>query len=294
MSRRERVRRRQKHRGSGARAVMIAVVVFIAAVAIGALGVVGWVVDVADSAPNLSAIVPRMPHGLTRIYAADGSLLGYVHANTVFSYAPPNRIPNTLKEATVAIEDRRFWQHGALDYQGRARRDQRRFGGRDSLQGGSTLTMQLVDQHVDAPPLSATTTSSTRSCRPSSPTARGQALKVWILTLPERRSLRHRQRRDRRSASARRRRCSSTSRWKPEPRPDGDAGRSAAGPDRLQPVVSRTSRCAPRGGAPGDGPSRLHQPATGEREQAEPLQVTHNASYQRSASRTSSTTSSSS
>ena len=77
--------------------MMIAVLVFIAAIAIGALGVVGWVVDVADSAPNLSAIVPRVPHGLTRIYAADGSLLGYVHADTVFSYAPPNRIPNTLK-----------------------------------------------------------------------------------------------------------------------------------------------------------------------------------------------------
>jgi penicillin-binding protein 1A len=126
--------------------MMIAVLVFVAAIAIGALGVVGWVVDVADSAPNLSAIVPRVPHGLTRIYAADGSLLGYVHADTVFSYAPPNRIPNTLKQATVAIEDRRFWQHGALDYQGILRAGIKdAFGGRDSLQGASTLTMQLVD-----------------------------------------------------------------------------------------------------------------------------------------------------
>jgi penicillin-binding protein 1A len=125
---------------------MIAAVVFVAAIAIGALGVVGWVVDVADSAPNLTGIVPRQPHPLTRIYAADGSLLGYVHADTVFSYASPKRIPNTLKEATVAIEDRRFWQHGALDYQGIVRAGIKdAFGGRDSLQGASTLTMQLVD-----------------------------------------------------------------------------------------------------------------------------------------------------
>ena len=146
MSRRERVRRRKKRRGSGGRALMIGAVVFIAAIAIGALGVVGWVVDVADSAPNLSAIVPRHPHPLTQIYAADGSLLGYVHADTVFNYVSSKRIPNTLKEATVAIEDRRFWQHGALDYQGIVRAGIKdAFGGRDSLQGASTLTMQLVD-----------------------------------------------------------------------------------------------------------------------------------------------------
>ena len=124
---------------------MIAVVVFIAAIAIGALGVVGWVVDVADSAPNLSAIVPRMPHGLTRIYAADGSLLGYVHANTVFSYAPPNRIPNTLKEATVAIEDRRFWQHGASTIRAACVPGSKTPSRAASMQGASTLTMQLVD-----------------------------------------------------------------------------------------------------------------------------------------------------
>ena len=55
-------------------------------------------------------------------------------------------IPEQLKQATIAIEDRRFYQHGALDYQGILRAAIRdALHGGTSLQGASTLTMQLVD-----------------------------------------------------------------------------------------------------------------------------------------------------
>ena len=56
-----------------------------------------------------------------------------------------NAIPNILKEATIAIEDRRFYQHGALDYQGILRAAMRDAFSGGGLQGASTLTMQLVD-----------------------------------------------------------------------------------------------------------------------------------------------------
>ncbi|MGA2926481.1 MAG: transglycosylase domain-containing protein [Solirubrobacteraceae bacterium] len=120
--------------------------IVVTGAAIGGLAAVGWVVAVANSAPNLDQITPTDPHPLTAIYAADGALLGYVHSDTVFSYVTPGRIPQTLREATVAIEDRRFWQHGALDYQGILRAGIKDvFSGDDSLQGASTLTMQLVN-----------------------------------------------------------------------------------------------------------------------------------------------------
>ena len=146
MSRRARYKRRVRNRGHPVRrAFVIAALIVTAGVVVGALTAVGWVVVAADSAPNLRDLAPRQPHPLTRIYAADGSLLGYVHTDTVFNYVSPKRIPNTLKEATVAIEDRRFWQHGALDYQGIVRAGIKdMFGSRSSLQGASTLTMQLV------------------------------------------------------------------------------------------------------------------------------------------------------
>ncbi len=126
--------------------VVIAGVLGVCAIAIGALLAVGWVVATADSAPNLSQLPPRTPNSPTQIFAADGTSLGYVHTSTIFQHAGPNRVPNRLKQATVAIEDRRFYQHGALDYQGIVRAGVKDLLGQtNSLQGASTLTMQLVD-----------------------------------------------------------------------------------------------------------------------------------------------------
>src|SRR5262249_40916127 len=47
-------------------------------------------------------------------------------------------------QATVAIEDARFWQHGALDYQGIARALYDDLSKGHIVQGGSTITQQLV------------------------------------------------------------------------------------------------------------------------------------------------------
>ncbi len=114
--------------------------------AIAALLGVGWVVATADSAPNLSQLTPRHANPPTEIFAGDGSLLGYVRTDTISNNVALSRIPRRLQQATVAIEDRRFYQHGALDYQGIVRAGVKDlFGEHNSLQGASTLTMQLVD-----------------------------------------------------------------------------------------------------------------------------------------------------
>jgi penicillin-binding protein 1A len=49
-----------------------------------------------------------------------------------------------LPKATVAIEDSRFWQHGALDYQGIARALYKDLNAGQIVEGGSTITQQLV------------------------------------------------------------------------------------------------------------------------------------------------------
>ncbi|HLJ02858.1 MAG TPA: transglycosylase domain-containing protein [Solirubrobacteraceae bacterium] len=128
----------------------------ITALIVGALSAVGWVVAVADSAPNLSSLKARTPHTVSAIYAADGTLLGYIHADNVHVEVTDEQIPALLKDATVAIEDRRFWHHGALDYQGILRAGIKDvFSGGKSLQGASTLTMQLVDNLYLQPQLRA-------------------------------------------------------------------------------------------------------------------------------------------
>ena len=62
---------------------------------------------------------------------------------------PSNQLPNYLKEATVAIEDRDFYNHRGFDLKGIARaavNDLFRHGG---TQGGSTITQQLVKLNED-------------------------------------------------------------------------------------------------------------------------------------------------
>ena len=128
------------------RVLVITGILTICAVAIGALLAVGWVVATADSAPNLTSLTPRHVNPPTEIYASDGTLLGYVHDDKISTAIPFNRIPERLKQATIAIEDRRFYQHGALDYQGILRAGVKDLLGQsNNLQGASTLTQQLVN-----------------------------------------------------------------------------------------------------------------------------------------------------
>ena len=126
--------------------MLLGAVLAVCGIALGAAAAVGWVVATADNGPNLTELKGRNPHPLTQIFAADGSSLGYVHSDTVYNPCPHRRSRKLLREATIAIEDRRFYQHGALDYQGILRAGVKDlFSGHDSLQGASTLTMQLVD-----------------------------------------------------------------------------------------------------------------------------------------------------
>ena len=52
------------------------------------------------------------------LYTDDGQLLGVVPSATNRQPLPLSKISPWLPQATVAIEDARFWQHGALDYRG--------------------------------------------------------------------------------------------------------------------------------------------------------------------------------
>ncbi len=121
-------------------------ILIICGVTVGALAIAGWVVNVAQSAPNLSSLKPHIAGSPSQVFAADGNSLGYIWSPTVHTEIAGTLIPQQLKDATIAIEDRRFYQHGALDYQGIVRaaiKDAVKGG--NGLQGASTLTMQLVD-----------------------------------------------------------------------------------------------------------------------------------------------------
>jgi penicillin-binding protein 1A len=78
------------------------------------------------------------------VYAYDGSLLGSIPAERNREPVSTRHMSKWLPRATVAIEDRRFWQHGGVDYVGIARAAWKDITAGKVVQGGSTITQQLV------------------------------------------------------------------------------------------------------------------------------------------------------
>jgi penicillin-binding protein 1A len=93
---------------------------------------------------DLNSLRPVSLGSNSFLYAADGSLLGVVASSTNRQPLRLDKMSPWLPEATVAIEDARFWQHGALDYQGIARAIVEDAAAGRIVQGGSTITQQLV------------------------------------------------------------------------------------------------------------------------------------------------------
>ena len=124
----------------------MAFILSVCALGLAALAAAGWVAAVADSAPSINQLTANTPGAVSQVFADNGSSLGYIRSVVLRSPVGANRIPLMMKHATIAIEDRRFYQHGALDYQGILRAAIKDvFHGGSTLQGASTLTMQLID-----------------------------------------------------------------------------------------------------------------------------------------------------
>jgi len=79
----------------------------------------------------------------TLIYDRNGKLLYNIYDKKNQTFIPLSNIPKSMQEATIAIEDKGFYQHGAVDFKGIARAAFSIVFHRQ-IQGGSTLTQQLV------------------------------------------------------------------------------------------------------------------------------------------------------
>ena len=111
---------------------------------IAAIAVTSWVLDVAADAPSLSSCKRIDRGGNTVLYAADGTKLGVVASPEVRSLVSIDRIPKSLQRATVSIEDQRFYQHEGYDFEGIARAALKNLEEGEAVEGGSTITQQLV------------------------------------------------------------------------------------------------------------------------------------------------------
>jgi penicillin-binding protein 1A len=97
------------------------------------------------SVPNISGVLARAQQAQTSVvYAADGSVLANLHAEIDRQVVPLTQIPKVAQDAVVAIEDERFRQHAGLDYRGIVRAFARDATSGRIVEGGSTITQQLV------------------------------------------------------------------------------------------------------------------------------------------------------
>jgi penicillin-binding protein 1A len=116
----------------------------------GAIAVAGgigasWALSVYNSAPPLSSLQPVQKGRSSAIYAADGSLIGFIRSDNIRQPVPERALPQMLKDATIAIEDKNFYRHGAIDPEGIARAAWKDIlAGGKPVQGASTITQQLV------------------------------------------------------------------------------------------------------------------------------------------------------
>src|SRR5919201_5821611 len=96
------------------------------------------------SSCNLNSLKPVEVGENSFVYAADGTLLGSIPAEHNRQPVPLKDISPWMARAVIATEDRRFYEHGGVDYEGIFRAAWRDLTEGRIVEGGSTITQQLV------------------------------------------------------------------------------------------------------------------------------------------------------
>jgi penicillin-binding protein 1A len=147
-----RKRRRERQRRDARRArAGIGVFVVLGTIAFGLLLGLAATAAFIDHLPKLSRLGPVELGQNSSVYARDCTrrpctdvALGVIARKENRISVRWKDIAPTMRSATVAIEDRRYWQHGALDWHGIARAALNNLQAGGIRQGGSTISQQLA------------------------------------------------------------------------------------------------------------------------------------------------------
>ncbi len=93
--------------------------------------------------PSLEVLTDYRPKIPLRVYTADGVLMGEFGEERR-AVIKIGEVPKQLKQAILAAEDDRFYQHGGVDYAGVLRAAYSNFTSGGARQGASTITMQVA------------------------------------------------------------------------------------------------------------------------------------------------------
>ncbi|MCS7006661.1 MAG: transglycosylase domain-containing protein, partial [Gaiellaceae bacterium] len=138
-SRYQRVLRRKRRR----RAALLAAALLLALGAAAGVSATTAMFTLSSSC-DLASLRPLAIGRTSFVYAADGSLLGAIPAERNRQPVAAAEMSPWIRKATVAVEDRRFFRHGGLDLEGIARAAVKDIQAGAIVEGGSTITQQLV------------------------------------------------------------------------------------------------------------------------------------------------------
>ncbi|CAN6135247.1 MrcA Membrane carboxypeptidase/penicillin-binding protein [Methylophilaceae bacterium] len=99
--------------------------------------------------PDLDALTDYQPKLPLRVYTDDGALIAEFGEERR-AYVKIENVPKNMKDAVLAIEDRRFYQHGGIDAKGVLRAIKNNVTGR-AHEGASTITMQVAKNFFTSP-----------------------------------------------------------------------------------------------------------------------------------------------
>jgi penicillin-binding protein 1A len=139
-----RLRVQKKRRRHAAIVAIVLVVIVGGIVAVGFGGAAAFEASCSLSELRPVSTGPQGGPANTFVYAANGSLLGSIPAEKNRQPVALSQMSPWMAKATVAIEDRRFYKHGGVDYKGIVRAAIRDLRAGKVVQGGSTITQQLV------------------------------------------------------------------------------------------------------------------------------------------------------
>jgi penicillin-binding protein 1A len=105
----------------------------------------GLVSSIASELPQLEPGKEKRTERLGYIYASDGkTVLAVLRGSENRVVVESDQISPFMKQAIVAVEDRRYWEHSGVDIQGMVRAVWADLRSQEVVQGGSTITQQFV------------------------------------------------------------------------------------------------------------------------------------------------------
>src|SRR3974390_2820753 len=113
---------------------------------VGVGGVARLILHFSKDLPDYSQLQDYEPPIMTRVHAADGSLLGE-YSKERRLYLPIQAVPKLVINSFLAAEDKNFYEHGGIDFSGMARAAvlyAENFGSNRRPQGASTITQQVA------------------------------------------------------------------------------------------------------------------------------------------------------